>query len=98
MCAGTIYWANIGGVVYAASEETLKAVTGSGNVENFTMAMGCREVFARGQKDVHVEGPFADLEERVVAESDRYWRPVREKVEREQREGKSGPEVETGKN
>ncbi|MCJ1433329.1 hypothetical protein MMC27_002689 [Xylographa pallens] len=95
MCTGTIYWANIGGLVYAASEEKLKAVTGMGNEENFTMAMGCREVLAKGQKDVFVEGPFAELEDDVVLESDKYWKPVREKAEREQREGKVGPEVET---
>ena len=98
MCTGTIYWANIGGVVYAASEERLKEVTGVGNGENFTMAMGCREVLVRGQKDVFVEGPVEDLEGVVVVESDKYWRPVREKVEREQREGNLGPVGGTEKN
>ena len=97
MCAGTIYWANIGRVVYAASERKLKAITGIGNAENFTMALGCREVFARGQKDVYVEGPFSDLEDRVVSESDKYWRPVREKVERNQGKEDTRPAVETAK-
>ncbi|MCJ1381164.1 hypothetical protein MMC17_004273 [Xylographa soralifera] len=97
MCTGTIYWANIGRVIYAASEEKLKAITGIGNAENFTMAIGCREVFARGQKDVYVEGPFSDLEDRVVMESDKYWKPVREKVEKRQHEEDTRPAVETEK-
>jgi tRNA(Arg) A34 adenosine deaminase TadA len=29
MCAGNIYWANIGNVVYGAEETTLKRFTGS---------------------------------------------------------------------
>ncbi|MCJ1391570.1 hypothetical protein MMC18_004434 [Xylographa bjoerkii] len=95
MCTGTIYWANIGRVIYAASEEQLKEITGIGNAENFTMAMGCREVLARGQKDVLVEGPFSDLANLVVSESDKYWRPVREKAERNQREENRGPAVKT---
>ncbi|MCJ1399734.1 hypothetical protein MMC11_002936 [Xylographa trunciseda] len=90
MCTGTIYWANIGRIIYAASEEKLKAVTGVGNAENFTMAMGCREVIARGQKDVHVMGPL-DTEDLVVSESDKYWRPVREEAERKRREDDTRP-------
>ncbi|KAI5237044.1 cytidine deaminase-like protein [Aureobasidium subglaciale] len=57
MCTGTIYWANIGSVVYAAEEKVLKEITGEGNEENFTMSLGCREVFKHGQKDVKVFGP-----------------------------------------
>ncbi|MCJ1283269.1 hypothetical protein MMC26_002597 [Xylographa opegraphella] len=98
MCTGTIYWANIGGVVYAASEETLKVVTGVGNGENFTMAMGCREVLARGQKAVFVEGPVAEMEGMVVVESDKYWRPIRKRLERERRGEYSGPEGGIAKN
>ncbi|KAI5254389.1 cytidine deaminase-like protein [Aureobasidium subglaciale] len=78
MCTGTIYWANIGSVVYAAEEKVLKEITGEGNEENFTMSLGCREVFKHGQKDVKVFGPVMGMREKVVKESDRFWKPIRE--------------------
>ena len=78
MCSGTIYWANIGRVIYAAGEENLKAITGEGNAENFTMSLGCREVFGSGQKDVQIIGPVPDWETMVAEESDSYWKPIRE--------------------
>lgn len=74
MCTGTIYWANIGRVVYAASEAELRRLTGEGNEENFTMRLPCREVLGRGQKGVEVVGPVEGWEERVVEESAKYWR------------------------
>ena len=79
MCSGTIYWANIGRVIYAAGEEKLKEVTGEGNAENFTMSLGCRDVFGKGQKDVQVIGPLPDWDDIVAEQSDRYWKPIREK-------------------
>ena len=82
MCAATIYWANIGRVVYAASEKRLRDLTGEGNEENMTMSLGVREVLERGQKDVEVVGPVVGWEERVVRQSDVYWRPVREEKNR----------------
>jgi tRNA(Arg) A34 adenosine deaminase TadA len=57
MCAGAIYWSGIGRVVYALSEEGLKELTGS-DPENPTLDLPCREVFARGQRKIGVEGPF----------------------------------------
>ncbi|KAL1302899.1 hypothetical protein AAFC00_003224 [Neodothiora populina] len=93
MCAGTIYWANIGRVVYAASEEHLKRLTGEGNEDNFTMSLGCRVVLASGQKDVQVFGPFhkagagageegeggqVTVGDEVVRVSDEFWKPIRE--------------------
>lgn len=78
MCAATCYWANIGRVVYAARETRLLQLTGEGNEENMTLSLPCRDVFAKGQKDTHVIGPIEGWEERVVEQSDEYWRPVRE--------------------
>ena len=50
MCAGTVYWANIGRMVYGASEEALLALTGN-HAENPTLSLPCRELMlARGQK------------------------------------------------
>lgn len=80
MCSGTIYWANIGRVYYAASEEKLKELTGVGNMENFTMHLPCRSIFAGGQKDVEVFGPLPTWKEAVVTASDRYWKPIRDQT------------------
>ena len=60
MCAGAIYWAGIGRVVYALSEGELLGITGA-DPENPTLSLPCREVFARGQRRIEVEGPFDDI-------------------------------------
>ncbi len=78
MCAATIYWAHIGAVVYAASNEALAKLTGAGNRENFTMKWHCRQVLEGGQKDVWVVGPVEGVEEVVVQESDVYWSKTRQ--------------------
>ena len=78
MCTSTCYWANIGRIAYAASEKQLAQLTGTGNEENMTMAMPCRKVLEGSQKDVDIIGPFESIAEVVVAESDVYWRPLRD--------------------
>jgi tRNA(Arg) A34 adenosine deaminase TadA len=72
MCAGTIYWAGIGRVVYGASEEALLALTGS-HEENPTLSLPCREVFARGQRSVEVIGPVPPLEGEMVETHTGFW-------------------------
>lgn len=72
MCAGTAYWANIGRVVYGASEEALLALTGN-HAENPTLALPCRELFARGQKPVRVFGPVPELEAELLAPHRGFW-------------------------
>ena len=61
MCAGALYWAGIGRLVYALSEERLYAITGN-NADNPTMRLPCREVLARGQRSVEVAGPALEDE------------------------------------
>ncbi len=56
MCAGAVYWSGIGRVVYALSESALRGLTGD-DPQNPTLDLPCREVFARGQRPVAVEGP-----------------------------------------
>jgi tRNA(Arg) A34 adenosine deaminase TadA len=73
MCTATIYWAHIGGIVYAASNEALAKLKGVGNMENFTMKWRCRDVLEGSQKDIVVLGPVEGVEEEVVEESDVYW-------------------------
>jgi tRNA(Arg) A34 adenosine deaminase TadA len=72
MCAGTQYWANIGRVVYGLSESALLALTGR-HPENPTLDLPCREVFARGQKDVRVIGPVAALAGEIEAAHRTFW-------------------------
>jgi len=70
MCAGAIYWSGIGRVVFALSEKGLLGYTGS-HQENPTLDLPCREVFARGQRSVVVEGPFLEDEAGKVHEG--FW-------------------------
>ena len=55
MCAGAIYWAGIGRVVYGQSEKALKAQTGA-HEENPTLDLPCATVFAAGQRPTEVVG------------------------------------------
>jgi tRNA(Arg) A34 adenosine deaminase TadA len=61
MCAGAIYWAGIGRLVYGLSEHRLRAVTGN-HPENPTLDMPCREVFKSGQRATEVLGPLLEDE------------------------------------
>ena len=72
MCAGAIYWSGIGRVVYALSEAELRGITGD-DPENPTLDLPCREVFARGQRTVAVEGPV-DVPG-AAAVHDGFWNP-----------------------
>lgn len=71
MCAGAIYWANIGRVVYALSEQRLLILTGA-NPENPTFSLPCREVFECGQRRVEVVGPL--LEDEAAKPHEGFWR------------------------
>jgi tRNA(Arg) A34 adenosine deaminase TadA len=61
MCAGAIYWAGIGRLVYGLSEHRLRAVTGD-HPENPTLDLPCREVFRSGQRATEVRGPLLEDE------------------------------------
>ena len=61
MCAGAIYWGGIGRVVYGLSERRLKSMTGD-HVENPTLDLPCRTVFAAGQRRTEVSGPLIEDE------------------------------------
>ncbi len=72
MCAGAIYWCNIGRVVYAMSEERLLGLTGS-HPDNPTLSLPCRSVFASGQRATEVVGPVPDMEEEAAAPHLGFW-------------------------
>jgi tRNA(Arg) A34 adenosine deaminase TadA len=61
MCAGAIYWAGIGRLVYGLSEHGLRTLTGN-HPENPTLDLPCREVFRRGQRATEVVGPLLEDE------------------------------------
>jgi tRNA(Arg) A34 adenosine deaminase TadA len=72
MCAGTIYWAGIGRVVYGATEAALRALTGN-HPENPTLDLPCREVFARGQRTIAVIGPVPAVAAELLAVHRAFW-------------------------
>ena len=71
MCAGSVYWAGVGRVVFGLSERELKDMIGP-NPENLTMDLPCRTIFAAGQRPVEVIGPV--LAEECRAVHDGFWR------------------------
>ena len=67
MCAGAIYWAGIGRLVYGLSEHRLRGVTGN-HPENPTLDLPCREVFESGQRPTEVLGPLLEDEAEALHE------------------------------
>ena len=70
MCAGAMYWAGIGRLVYGLSEHRLRDITGN-HPENPTLNLPCRDVFASGQRTTEVIGPL--LEDEAAAPHDGVW-------------------------
>jgi tRNA(Arg) A34 adenosine deaminase TadA len=70
MCAGAIYWAGIGRVVFGQTERGLKAMTGN-NPENPTLDLPCHVVFEAGQRPTEVVGPL--LEDEAAKLQADYW-------------------------
>ena len=73
MCAGTVYWANIGRVVFAMTELELLAETGS-HPGNPTMSVSSRYVFDHCQKPVDLLGPVPELATETIAMQRAFWR------------------------
>jgi tRNA(Arg) A34 adenosine deaminase TadA len=71
MCAGAIYWAGIGRVVYGQTEKGLKAATGA-HEENPTLDLPCAIVFDAGQRPTEVVGPL--LEDEAAALQADFWK------------------------
>ncbi|MDE2444826.1 MAG: nucleoside deaminase [Alphaproteobacteria bacterium] len=61
MCAGAIYWAVIGRVVFGQTEKDLKAQTGD-HEENPTLDLPCHLVFEAGQRPTQLVGPLLESE------------------------------------
>lgn len=72
MCTGSIYWANIGRIVYGIEEVDLLKLTLDNEV-NPTLNLSCREVIKKGQKDIEVLGPFDKVKEDLLLIHKKYW-------------------------
>jgi tRNA(Arg) A34 adenosine deaminase TadA len=70
MCAGAIYWAGIGRVVFGQTERDLKAQTGA-HEENPTLDLPCHIVFEAGQRPTELIGPL--LEEEAAQLQADFW-------------------------
>ena len=70
MCAGAIFWSGIGRVVFSLSSATLGTIV-SDETGDWTLAVSCRDVFARGGRAVDVSGPLLEAEARAV--HDGFW-------------------------
>ena len=72
MCAGAMYWGNLGRLLYIGRESELLERTGD-DPRNPTLNLPSRVVFASGQKDIEVLGPFIELEEEFFKCHENYW-------------------------
>ena len=70
MCAGAIYWAGIGRVVFGQTEKALKEQTGD-HEENPTLDLPCHIVFEAGQRPTEIVGPLLELEAAKL--QDDFW-------------------------
>lgn len=70
MCSSAIYWSEIGRVVYALGSETLMAIV-KDVAGTSTLALSCREVFARGGRNIDVSGPH--LSDQAAAVHEGFW-------------------------
>lgn len=73
MCAGAMYWANIGRLVYGVEESELLALTGD-HTGNPTMSLPSRTVFGSGQKKIEVFGPFPEVTDEMIAPHRVFWK------------------------
>ena len=73
MCAGTLYWGNIGRLVYGIAEAVLLKLTGD-DAQNPTLDLPCRRIFERGQKPIRIWGPFEAVTDEIVAVHQDFWR------------------------
>lgn len=72
MCAGTLYWGNVGRLVYGVAETRLLNLTGS-HAENPTLNLPCRSLFATGQKPIRVWGEISEVVEEILAVHRDFW-------------------------
>ena len=73
MCCGAAYWANLGRIVFAATEKDLLSLTGD-HEQNPTFSSDCRSILERGQKPMVVQGPIPALRDEALSSHVGYWK------------------------
>jgi len=73
MCAGAMYWGNLGRLVYIGRESELKKATGD-DLRNPTFDLPVRAVMACGQKDMVIIGPILELEPEFLKCHEGFWK------------------------
>lgn len=75
MCTGAIYWGNVGKIVFGITEKQLLELTGD-HEKNPTFNIPCREILAKGQKNIEVIGPInnAILQEEIAKIHKIFWK------------------------
>lgn len=62
MCSAAIFWAGIGRIVFALSNDSLITM---GPEDGTSLSIRCREVIAAGSKEISVDGPALEAEAAV---------------------------------
>lgn len=62
MCAGALYWAGVGRVVFALSVDSMRALNGADSV----LPLRCADVLQGGTRRVEVSGPALEDEARTA--------------------------------
>ena len=70
MCAGAIHWGNVGRVVYALGEAEFYELAGPSPEH---LLIPCREVFARSQRPIEVDGPATGLAVEASTVHEGFW-------------------------
>jgi tRNA(Arg) A34 adenosine deaminase TadA len=70
MCAGAIFWANIRRVVFGLSEENLYRMISDKSED--VLLIPCRELYAKGRKQIEIIGPILEEEAYVVHQD--FWK------------------------
>ena len=70
MCAGAIHWGNVRRVVYALGEAEFYKLAGPSPEH---LLIPCREVFARSQRPVEVDGPATEIAVEASAVHEGFW-------------------------
>ena len=73
MCAGAMYWGNLGRLVYIGRESALKKATGD-DLRNPTFDLPVRAVLACGQKNMVIVGPILELEPEFLKCHEGFWK------------------------
>ncbi len=71
MCAGGQYWAGVGRLVFALSGDQLADIVPPGGGRS--LRLSSREVFARGDAPIDVEGPCDELANEALAVFDGFF-------------------------